>query len=103
LLWSLFHNLTRFTYPRLNTGDRGVSLNVAGWVLAFTGCCSNKNLFKRSLKHFLFINLGEVKEKRFQLFEPPAPLPASPSCRFYEPEAVELTGRRVEPTHRRVD
>jgi hypothetical protein len=33
------------------------------------GCCPNVNLFERSLKRFLFINLGEVKEKRFQLFE----------------------------------
>jgi coenzyme F420-reducing hydrogenase gamma subunit len=35
-----------------------------------TGCCPNENLFERSLKRFLLINLGEVKEKRFQLFEP---------------------------------
>jgi hypothetical protein len=34
-----------------------------------TGCCPNENLFERSLKRFLPINLGEVKEKRFQLFE----------------------------------
>jgi hypothetical protein len=34
------------------------------------GCCPNENLFERSLKRFLLINLGEVKEKRFQLFEP---------------------------------
>jgi hypothetical protein len=34
-----------------------------------TGCCPNENLFERSLKRFLFINLGAVKEKRFQLFE----------------------------------
>jgi hypothetical protein len=27
-----------------------------------TGCCPNENLFERSLKRFLFINLGEVKE-----------------------------------------
>jgi hypothetical protein len=33
-------------------------------------CCPNENLFERSLKRFLLINLGEVKEKRFQLFEP---------------------------------
>jgi hypothetical protein len=36
----------------------------------FTGCCPNEELFERSLKWFLLINLGEVKEKRFQLFEP---------------------------------
>ena len=35
-----------------------------------TGCCPN--LFEHSLKRFLLINLGEVKEKRFQLFEPEA-------------------------------
>jgi hypothetical protein len=34
-----------------------------------TGCCPNENLFERSLKSSLFINLGEVKEKQFQLFE----------------------------------
>ena len=30
----------------------------------------NENLFERSLKRFLFINLGQVKEIRLQLFEP---------------------------------
>jgi hypothetical protein len=34
------------------------------------GCCTNRIFFERSLKRFLFINLGEVKEVRFQLFEP---------------------------------
>jgi len=34
-----------------------------------TGCCPKENLFERSLKRFLLINLGEVTEKRFQLFE----------------------------------
>jgi hypothetical protein len=34
------------------------------------GCCPSENLFERSLKRFFLINLGEVKEKRFQLFEP---------------------------------
>jgi hypothetical protein len=33
------------------------------------GCCPNENLFERSLKGFLFITLGEVKEKRFQMVE----------------------------------
>jgi len=37
---------------------------------SLTGCCPNNNLFERSLKRSLFINLGEVKEMRFQLFEP---------------------------------
>jgi hypothetical protein len=37
---------------------------------ALTGCCPKENLFERSLKRFLFINLSEVKEKGFQLFEP---------------------------------
>jgi hypothetical protein len=31
---------------------------------------------------------------------PPAPLPASPSWKVYEPEAGGLPGRRVEPTPR---
>jgi hypothetical protein len=50
-------------------------MNSAGWAIEWkwcqrlTCCCSNDNLFERSLKHFLFINLGEVKEKRFQLVE----------------------------------
>jgi hypothetical protein len=49
-----------------------------------TGCCPNENLFERSLKRFLFINLGEVKEKRFQLFEPEGRVLESPgtSLRF---------------------
>jgi hypothetical protein len=37
------------------------------------------------------------------LIQLPAPLPASPSYRLYEPEAVGLTGRRVEHTTRRDD
>jgi hypothetical protein len=37
---------------------------------ALTGCCPKENLFERSLKRFLLINLREVEEKRFQLFEP---------------------------------
>jgi hypothetical protein len=32
------------------------------------GCCPNP--FERSLKRFLPINLGEVEDKRFELFEP---------------------------------
>jgi hypothetical protein len=28
-----------------------------------TGCCPKENLFERSLKRFLFINLGEVEGK----------------------------------------
>jgi hypothetical protein len=49
-----------------------------------TGCCPNENLFERSLKRFFFINLGEVKEKRFQLFEPEGRVLESPgtSLRF---------------------
>jgi hypothetical protein len=49
-----------------------------------TGCCPYKNLFERSLKRFLSINLGEVKEKRFQLFEPEGRVLESPgtSLRF---------------------
>jgi hypothetical protein len=48
------------------------------------GCCPNENLFERSLKRFLLINLGEVKEKRFQLFEPEGRVLESPgtSLRF---------------------
>jgi hypothetical protein len=48
------------------------------------GCCPNENLFERSLKRFLFINLGEVEEKRFQLFEPEGRVLESPgtSLRF---------------------
>jgi len=34
-----------------------------------TGCCPNQNLFKRSLKRFLPINLGEAEDQRFELFE----------------------------------
>jgi hypothetical protein len=49
-----------------------------------TGCCPNENLFERSLKPFLFINLGEVKDKRFQLVEPEGRVLESPetSLRF---------------------
>jgi hypothetical protein len=47
-----------------------------------TGCCPNKNLFERSLKRFLFINLGEVKEKRFQLLEPEGRVLESPGTRL---------------------
>jgi hypothetical protein len=36
----------------------------------FTGCCPNRNPFERSLKRFLPTNLGEVEDKRCQLFEP---------------------------------
>jgi len=35
-----------------------------------TGCCPNGNPFERSLKRFLQTNLGEVEDKRCQLFEP---------------------------------
>ena len=54
------------------------------WARNLTGCCPNENLFERSLKRFLFINLGEVKEKRFQLFEPEGRVLESPgtSLRF---------------------
>jgi hypothetical protein len=50
----------------------------------FMGCRPNENLFERSLKRFLLINLGEVKEKRFQLFEPEGRVLESPgtSLRF---------------------
>jgi len=53
-------------------------------VQLLTGCCPNENLFERSLKRFLFINLGELKEKRFQLFEPEGRVLESPgaSLRF---------------------
>jgi len=55
-----------------------------GSPLVLTGCCPNKNLFERSLKRFLSINLGEVKEKRCQLFEPAGRVLESPgtSLRF---------------------
>jgi hypothetical protein len=45
---------------------------------ALIGCCPDENLFERSLKRFLLINLGEVKEKRFQLFEPEGRVLGSP-------------------------
>jgi len=48
----------------------------------FTGCCPNKNLFERSLKRFLCINIGEVKEKRCQLFEPAGRVLESPGTRL---------------------
>jgi hypothetical protein len=50
------------------------------------GCCPNKNLFERSLKRFLCINLGEVKENRFQLVEPEGRVLESPgtSLRFFK-------------------
>jgi hypothetical protein len=50
----------------------------------FKGLLPNENLFERSLKRFLFINLGEVKEERFQLFEPEGRVLESPgtSLRF---------------------
>jgi hypothetical protein len=34
------------------------------------GCHPNKDLFERSLKRFLLINLGKVKEKRFNCLSP---------------------------------
>jgi hypothetical protein len=51
---------------------------------ALTGCCPKVNLFERSLKRVLFINLGEMEEKRFQLFEPERRVLESPetSLRF---------------------
>ena len=36
----------------------------------YSGCCPNGNPFERSLKRFLLTNLGEVEDKRCQLFEP---------------------------------
>jgi len=33
------------------------------WCHPLTGCCPKENLFERSLKRFLFINLDEMKEK----------------------------------------
>jgi len=45
-------------------------------------CGPNGNLFERSLKRFLFINLGEVKEKRSQLFEPEGRVLGSPGTSF---------------------
>jgi hypothetical protein len=50
----------------------GIFTHTKAWPIQFqylTGCCPNENLFQRSLKRFLSINLGEVKEKRFQLLE----------------------------------
>jgi hypothetical protein len=47
-----------------------------------TGCCPNENLIERSLKRFLFITLGKVKEKRFQLFEPEGRVLESPGACF---------------------
>ncbi len=38
--------------------------------LILTGCCPNGNPFEWSLKRFLPRNLGEVEDKRCQLFEP---------------------------------
>jgi hypothetical protein len=48
------------------------------------------------LKRFLFINLGEVKEKRFQLFEPEEQILESPGTslrfikKFSEPAKNDL-------------
>ncbi len=51
---------------------------------ALTGFYPNENFFERSLKRFLMINLGEVKETRVQLFEPEGRVLESPgtSLRF---------------------
>jgi len=71
--------MKRFTYFQDNTKiySNSVLKNIIGSLIlqnsvpqSSTGCCPNENLFERSLKRFLFINLGEVKEMRFQLFEP---------------------------------
>jgi hypothetical protein len=45
---------------------------------ALTGCCPKENLFERSLKRFLIINLGELEKERFQLFEPEGRVLESP-------------------------
>ena len=42
---------------------------INSYIHYLTGCCPNEFFFERSLKRFLFINFGEVKEKRFQLLE----------------------------------
>jgi hypothetical protein len=49
-----------------------------------TGCCPNRNPFEWSLKRFLPRNLGEVEDKRCQLFEPEGQVLKSPgaSLRF---------------------
>ena len=40
------------------------------WGQTVTGCCPNGNPFEQLLKPFLPRNLGEVEDKRCQLFEP---------------------------------
>jgi len=42
---------------------------MSGYGCNSTDCCPNNNLFGRSTIRFLFRNLGEVKDVRFQLFE----------------------------------
>jgi hypothetical protein len=52
--------------------------------LLSTGCCPNGNPFELSLKRFLPRNLGEVEDRRCQLFEPSRRVLTSPgaSLRF---------------------
>jgi hypothetical protein len=59
-----------------------IPLEEKSWCQTLTDCCPNKNLFERSLKRFLFIILGEVKEKRFKLFEPEGRVLESPGTRL---------------------
>jgi len=75
ILKKAWDNITRLN----QIGYVGLKSN---WCQILTGCCPNKNLFERSLKRFLFINLGEVKEVRFQLFEPEGRVLESPEASF---------------------
>jgi hypothetical protein len=44
---------------------------------------AGRKFLERSLKRFLFINLGEVKEKRFQQVEPGGRVLESPGTSLY--------------------
>jgi hypothetical protein len=59
----------------------GASLRYAmGWDQIFTGCCPNRNPFERALKRLSPTNLGEVGDKRCQLFEPQERVLTSPGA-----------------------
>ena len=62
--------LDRLTRHDCLSGENNYSLLFFKAPLSKTGCCPNGNLFDRSLKRFLPTNLGEVEDKRCQLFEP---------------------------------
>jgi hypothetical protein len=49
--------------PHQGKGAHFLLLQSMQWYQILMGCCPIVNLFECSLKRFLFINLGEVKEK----------------------------------------